>query len=556
MKVKKVDSAILEWVEKYQIVNSLRKPFEFDSHSFLLEPMSDWSQRIAIRKSAQIGFSESFGILKALFAAEIYEWNVIYTNPTGAFSDEFVTTKVDPIINNNPILSAKLGVSKLSVKQIKDRFIFFRGTFSSEGQDNEASSIKGISNTSDLNIYDERDRSNDSVIGQLSSRLENSNYGGEWSFSNPSYPGVGTDGLWEKSDQKHWTVKCEHCGHYQYTDWIKLNEEFGDQVLEHFLVDSDLGIFICGKCRKEISDTTRMRGEWVAKYPDREISGYWMSQLNYPKHTAKSLLIKETERSPDNFYNFVLGKPYKSAELSVDRRIILSNITSTVNKLNHIFIGIDNGVKKHYVIQDEESMFDLGITEDWNVIDDIFRKYGDKFIAVIDSAPYPQPALAMARKYPGQVFLAHYEEPKDKTHNIEWLKGKRKHEVNVHRTNMFDTIVDKMVNQRFPININEKKLGDFATHWSTMYRDHKMDKIGVLRTKWDSNNKEKDHYAHATLYSEVAKAKLKGFGGSEVSSFERQKGYDLNPAIEVDDNWTSALPSIETILQNETSEYV
>ena len=196
----RVDSSILQWIDKNGFLNSRSERFEWDYHIFLLEPLSDWGREIAIKKSAQIGFSESFGVMKALYGALFYKWNVIYTLPTDRFAEKFVTTKVDPIVSANGYFGGDVSKGK-TVKRVGDRFIFFRGTKNTKPQDEKAESDKGISDTSDLNIHDERDRSDQRMIQQFESRLENSDYGGIWSNSNPTYPGVGTEGINERSDQ-------------------------------------------------------------------------------------------------------------------------------------------------------------------------------------------------------------------------------------------------------------------------------------------------------------------------------------------------------------------
>src|SRR5690606_11818084 len=123
----KVDSAVLQWIDKNQIKQSKGENFEWAAHSFLIQPMSDWSPRLTVKKSSQVGFSESFGVLKALYAAIFYRWNVIYTLPTDTFAENIVKTKFDPIIKINPSL-ANIVTGTTSVKEINNRFIYFRGT--------------------------------------------------------------------------------------------------------------------------------------------------------------------------------------------------------------------------------------------------------------------------------------------------------------------------------------------------------------------------------------------------------------------------------------------
>lgn len=548
MKIPAQDSAILEWIDKNRIVNSRREPFEFDLHAFLLEPMCDWSRKMAIMKSAQVGFTESFGILKSLFAAKYYGLDIIYTNPTSSASDTFVNTKVNRILDNNPVLGRAVSLSKMDLKQIGDRIIYFRGTHSGETQDKKADSDKGISITSDLNIYDERDRSDQFVIDQYESRTENSDYAGSWSFSNPTYPGIGVSKLWDDSDQKHWFVTCSHCGHKQYLDWVKLGE---DPIGDHCFVDQEQKEFVCSKCFQVITPTNRMRGEWVAKFPGRDISGYWMSQLNYPKHDVASLLIKEHDRTPNNFYNFVLGKPYRGADMRIDRQVIYGNISRDVNDKKNVAMGVDQGVVKHYVLRNEQGIFAIGDTKRWSDIEDLARKYNAT--VVMDAQPYPRDAKKLVDKYKSgngpRFYMAWYREPKDRSSVCEWLSGKRGGEVIINRTMMFDLVVDRFVNGDMPINMPERELGEFTEAWAGMFRAVTEDQYGVPRPIWDTGDKAHDHKAHATIYSEAALMKVTGRGGS-TGAFSHKKATIEPKTIESDDNWTSALPNLNELVSD------
>ena len=558
MTVEKRDGAILEWIDKYKLRNSRGDLFEFDKHAFLLDPISDWSHQIAVRKSAQIGFSESFGILKALFGAFYYKWAIIYTNPTNTSSERFVREKVDPIIEANSVLQDMVGFSKLDSKLIGNRFIHFRGTHSPESQDKKAESDRAISTTSDLNIFDERDRSDQYVIDQYYSRMENSDYGGAWSFSNPSYPGVGADGLWEESDQKHWMVTCEHCGHKQYLDWVKLGEETG--VVDHCYIDSRRQLILCGKCQGIIGDDVRVHGEWVARYPGRDISGYWMSQLNYIQHKVASiggkrgLLEKEEKLTKQTFYNFVLGKPYRGTDMSVDRSIIIQNKLRTENDKKDVFMGVDCGVINHYVIGNMTGIFEIGETKDWGKIEQLIRKYDA--IAVIDARPDKTKVKKLVDKYRGdggnrrpRVYMCYYVADKADVQLIKWGKKKNRGNVYVQREAVFDMLVDAYTNILRPINLHEQALNEFIAHWNSMSRVDFEDNMGVIKPKWVSSNK-KDHYAHADLYQWVAMSRGLTNTDSNVSSFTSANTVtNQRISVKIDEQWTSALPSLSDILK-------
>lgn len=533
-KIEKIDSAILQWVDKNRFRHSGGEPFEWTEHGFLLRPMSDWSRNIAIKKSSQIGFSESFGVLKGIFGAARYKWNIIYTLPSDTFAEGFVTTKLNPILEMNPELKKSVSGGK-SVKSIRTkddngkelvRFLHFRGTHNLNPQDRKAQGDKAISVTSDLNIHDERDRSDQHTIQQYESRLENSKYGGIWNFSNPAYPGQGTDDLYEKSDQKVWMIRCEHCSHYQWMEWVKLGDLTG--ILDHCLIDPQKKIFVCGKCGKEISDTARIHGEWVARYPSKdEISGYWMSQMNYVHHNAASMLIKEARVSKEIFCNFSLGLSYAGTDITVDRSAVVRNISPTTNNLRHVGMGVDNGIWKHYVIGDEEGIFKIGKTKSWDVIEGLRNKY--KATMVVDGNPYPTTPKKLVKKYKGKVFMAFYKADKDAMAALDFKTRKDRGVVYIQRTKYFDILVEKFDNEEKPINILERDLEEYITQWEKMARQEVPDTQGNIRGVWVSSQKD-DHYCHATVYQDIALGKSMGPRG-EVGE-ETVEKTETNPQVD------------------------
>jgi len=500
-KLKETDSAILQWMDKNKILNSRGDRFEWLEHGFLLRPLADWNRRIYIRKSAQIGFSESFGIMKALFAAAYYKLNVIYTLPTDRGAETFASTKLTPILNYNPELSS-IAKGSLMTKSIKNRFVYFRGTHSTKGRGHEAETDRGISITSDLNIHDEADRSDPKTMEQYESRLENSDYGGKWLFSNPTYPGMGTDHGFEQSRQYHWFIKCGHCGHRQYMDWVKAGTA---KTTDSCLVDPEKKIYTCAKCGKKIERADILNGEWVAKYPDRLDSGYWIGQMMYVKHSVESLLEKEKKNTQQHFFNFVIGKPYIEAERNIDRNLVARNIVMHDNSRKDVAMGVDQGVWKHFVIGNKEGIFEIGKTKNWSVIEAKIKKYNA--ITVIDAGPSMSIVDRIIKKNRGRVFKCFYVKDRDAMADVLWMRKGDRGVVKVQRNRYFDKLTEKMAQGEKPINIAWRDLAEYMEHWESMMRKNVEDSKGMIRPEWVSINKV-DHYCHATLYQDVAMEKL------------------------------------------------
>src|SRR3990167_427295 len=196
------------WILNNGIVNENGNLIEFKDHSFLVEPYSDNSPKQAVRKCSQIGWS-TLAILRSFHLAFYAGANIIHTFPSRNISKDFVVPKVNPLIARNKVLRDMIGVDSVALKQVGDRYIYYRGSF----EQTEAISI-----SAHILINDEYDRSNQQVLKTYRSRLDDAKrerpeLGWEWAFSNPSIPGYGVDALWVKSDQKHWFVKCRYCSY-------------------------------------------------------------------------------------------------------------------------------------------------------------------------------------------------------------------------------------------------------------------------------------------------------------------------------------------------------
>ena len=200
----------IAWILSHNFVNENGSPFEFRDHTFLIDPYMDNTPRQVIRKCAQIGWS-TLAILRSFHLARYAGANIIHTFPSRNMSKDFVLPKVDPLIARNPVLKEMIGLDSVNLKQVGERYIYYRGSF----EQTEAISI-----SAHILINDEYDRSNQQVLKIYRSRLDDAKrerpeLGWEWAFSNPSIPGYGVDALWGKSDQKHWFVKCRKCSR----DW-------------------------------------------------------------------------------------------------------------------------------------------------------------------------------------------------------------------------------------------------------------------------------------------------------------------------------------------------
>lgn len=502
----------LLWTIENKIVNEKGIELEFGKHRFLADIYDDMSPIQVVRKASQIGFS-TMEIIKSCWAMRYHDWNLIYTLPTFGDVGQFVPSKVNPIINNNALL-ARWTKDKDTIlqKKVGKSFIYYRGTVSGKSEKQKSEGGVGIMFTSDLNVHDECDRSDQSTLEQYESRLEASEFKGRWYFSNPTTPHTLSQKLYEKSDQKHWFIKCEHCNHWQYLDFWKNIQE---------------NRYICSKCGMGISDEARGRGKWVKKYRDREVSGYWISHLMCPWISAAEIVEKEQTRSKSFFYNFVLGLPYIGSDVFVDRDMILRNISDDLNFKQGNVMGVDQGLKKHFVIGNRQGIFKVGVCDNWKTIEDFIKLY-DIECCVIDALPDLTEPRKLRDKYPGRIWLNYFKKEVKKADFISW--DMNTHTVYCDRTKIIQQTIDMLAERALRFNLKPEDLGEYISHWKALYKITETDDLGLERDVWEATGA--DHFVFATVYLVVALEKSGG-GQTGVKKWVQERPVMGNVAPEV-----------------------
>lgn len=503
-------SSVLAWVVLNSFVNEYNKPLEFVNHRFLIDYMADDHPVIVTKKAAQIGMTVA-ETLKTIHMCVYKKMNVAHTLQTSDVIKGFVAPKVNPIIQYNPKIKQLLTVDSESLKQFGQGFAYYRGA-NAESQ--------AINITIDALLIDEYDRSNQKVVEMYQSRLDASEWRWKRYFSNPSAVGFGVDGLYERSDQRHWLVTCSHCKHQTWMDF--------EQVEESHYVDMERGIYACGKCHKEISNKDRINGEWVAKYPGRAWHGYWVSQLMCPWISAAHIVEKASTNSTEYFHNFVLGKAYTPADLIVSRETILKACEPKLVPKLQVAIGVDVGHVKHWVAGTQDGIFDMGKTESWEEIEKIFLMYNA--IMVIDAMPDFTIPKQLMERYKGRVFICYYKQDTQNAGAVRFKEGKDYGVVHADRTKIFDLVATEINNRTIKYRQQPGMLEEYIRHWGNTFRTTEIDSKGFERGVWTKDPSKPEHFAHAHIYQRIALSRQlgRGFGmGYAEPQAIRQKKTDL-----------------------------
>lgn len=480
------EQSILYWIASKGVNDEKGQPLSYAKKPYLLDILADWSQEIVIKKCAQIGGSVTFNI-KVFFAILKFGWNIIYTMPTDDDVRNFVVSKTNQLIRENQHLFGKIDSDSVERKEIGKRFLYFKGTISKTA---------AISTSADLNVHDEADRSDQKTLHTYKSRLGASEFKGRWIFSNPTTEKGEIDLRWQKSDQKEWVIDCVACGAAQHMVWP-------DNI------DTDRKIRICSQCKAPIGDQQLLDGRWEAQMPGRKVSGYHISHLMDVAFSAASI-IEDSEGDQEYFYNFVLGEPYSPGDLSVSRSTILDLWTPRDLRTPSLFLGVDVGNIKHYVLGSEKGIFKVGKFTEWNDLDDIIRFY-KPVAGVIDAMPDNTMSRYYVKTYP-QMRMSFFQENAANPQQIVWFgENDKAGIVYSNRNRVIDQLIDDLVNARFLIGLpGDKDLREYIKHWLTMRRLKVTNTRGIESYEWDSTTGV-DHYCFATLYYWLA-LKMSGAG--------------------------------------------
>lgn len=473
--------SIIAWLLDNGMKNEKGEPMTFDNHMFLYDLYRDMSPQQVIMKPAQIGASTMMNF-KPLWIADKYTMDIIYTLPTFDDVTSFVGGKTNRLIAQNPILQ-ELTADKDTIEQksVGNSMIYWRGTFNKKA---------AMMIPADLLIQDEVDASNQETLEDYETRLGNSKYRWRWLFSHPSTEGVGVHKYWVLSDQKEWFITCDSCKFEQYMSWPES-------------VDMKTKQYICKKCQAVISNNARRNGRWIARYKDREWSGYHISSLMCPWWSAADVIKKYETKDAEYFYTKVLGLPYISSDSKVDRVTLMQNVREGKPVLNNrrIIIGVDTGIVSHYVVGCASGVLEYGSCTGYEKIEDLFKRY-PLSIAVFDQGGDLVAPRKLREKYPGRVYLCHYRRDRKTMQLITWGEGEEDGNVTVDRNRLISVLIGELLDKRITLWGDERKYEEMLVHFKNIYRVKEENKAThIPEYRWERSGP--DHLVHAFCYMRV-----------------------------------------------------
>ena len=511
----RLDGVIYKNIIENKILTESGKKYSFDDRKYLLQPLMDMHPKQVVLKAAQVGMTVT-QFLKAMFVAKRYRWDIIYTLPTWADIKNLVGDKMNRIINTNIVLQQMTkdkdtyDQKSISHEDGTQSMIKFRGTLNAK----DAMSI-----SSDLNIYDEVDASNQKVLADYSTRLQASEnkdpiYGHyEWYFSHPSFPGMGVSQVWEKSDKKKWHIICPHCGDEH---WMRYPES----------IDKEKEEYVCIKCKESYGENTIRAGRWIATAElneDNQFSGYWIPLFICPWIRAKDILDYEKEKDGEYFYTKVLGLPYVGSDAIVRPEILTKNIRSELNDLSgRIIIGVDTGVTCNGVIGNDQGIFYYWEEKGYNKFEELMERFPEA-VAIFDAQGDLVKPRELQEKYSGRIYFAWYNESKKGSDLVKMKEGGKTHgDIVIERNRMINHIIDEFtMGDRITLNGEEEEWQEYIEHWTKgMFKEITYDALERKVERWKKGGTMQDHYVHATVYWRAGMELFSGIKGSIINNTE------------------------------------
>ncbi len=249
------------------------KKFSFEGHEYQKHILEDKAAHKVILKSAQIGISEMSARMALAYAVLVNGFSTIYTLPAATAAQNFMKTRVDPVIDSSPYLSdlTSKDVDNSSVKRFGDSYLYLKGA----QVDRQAISVPA-----DMVVMDEVDNSSQAVLTLFESRLIHSAYQYTVKLSTPTVPGYGIDLAYKQSRRQLNMCKCAHCNTWFYPDYyehvrIPGFKEDLSTIAKKMFANPDFkwqdAYVACPKCGRP-ADMGPEHRSWVVENPNDALS--------------------------------------------------------------------------------------------------------------------------------------------------------------------------------------------------------------------------------------------------------------------------------------------
>jgi hypothetical protein len=369
------------------------------------------------------------------------------------------------------------------------------------------SKVSTSSVPADLIMIDERDKVSTADYELALKRVSHSELALVREACTPTVSGFGIDALFERSDKRHWTLRCSRCGRENRPE-LEFRENGGP---ERTLYERGGEVYLgCAECAAPLDAAA---GFWVAERPGRDIAGFQFSQLwsqvvQRGAPMARAILddYRNTRHIAD-FWNSRIGLPYedKTTSLTRDALDACDGDYGLEPRGSACTMGVDQGDELHVVISERRQgirrVVWAGILDGFGELSSLMRTY-DVRCCVIDAMPNAHSARAFAAMFPGRVFLCHYVD--SARGGPKWNDSGRT--VGVNRTEALDAAAAAYRRQEVRLPRAPIIEDVFKPQMGAMVRRPVRDENGDTEG-YEWAKRGPDHFRHADSYDQLAGAR-------------------------------------------------
>ena len=489
------------WVTQNELQLSAG-PWELPGHEYQVGWLQEPAREQCFIKGAQIGATECL-VLRTLHGMihGRYNQGALYLFPTRDDVRDFSKARFDPLISVNPFIGEYVqNTDAQNIKQIGRGHLYLRGARSTknvQGSKKSSSQLKSI--PVDRVIFDEMDEIEPEMVELAKERVSHSKVQELMYLGTPTIPDYGIDAMYKKSTQRVWMIKCDHCGKETCLDL-----EFPNSLMRR----PDGSVYrCCIHCKKEIYPAN---GRWIDQYPNNDMVGWWISQLN-SVFVSPKLILDLYEDPPNGDMSEVMNSKLGRAYIAAENRLAPQDVYACCGNdpmLNRhdgpTCMGVDVGTVLHVVIAERSTTNSLKVVkvarvDDFNDLHDLARQFNVRS-AVIDLRPEQRKVREFQRAETFSVFACEYVETR--TGMTSW--DEKDKVIKCNRTEICDATHELVVETgRLSIPRRNSEIDQFALEMSNIAKSLDEDKFSgshIYRYK----KLGPDHYRHAMNYCLLA----------------------------------------------------
>jgi hypothetical protein len=482
-------ASFLQWALR---VPETKGPLNFERWPFQRELYEEGfdDKELVVMKATQLGIS-AWLVRWALCWADMHAARVLYIFPRERQLLDFSDGRIKPLILGEYLRTRvpPASVMNKTLKSVGLGIVYFRGSEAEAG-------LESID--ADALCLDEHD-----LLVQAHIPIAERRVGGQDSLGlirRIGFPTISDHGIhkeYKKTDQREWTVKCEHCGEWQALTWANN-------------VDLERGIRVCRACRQGPLNVAN--GEWVASYPTRSTRGYHVTKLILPSDAIVPTLIKASGEQVayrrQVFYNRDLGEPWEAEGARLTAAMIAAAQRGFTQVTGYdgdkpVMAGVDvASVRALNVWISEQTSETHGRTLYLGLVDSFeeLARLMDRFnvsMAGVDHLPEGRLAQAFANKFAGRVFIVHYATDAQK--DVLQVDDQQRR-ASVRRTEAIDALQERIRAQRE--YLPQDLPGDFVAQMCANVRSVEQDDVGRVKVLYRADGP--DDWAQAGVYAIVA----------------------------------------------------